>query len=294
MLEDLNRQFGRADLHFVGGPNGIAIAELANAHGAARVALYGGHVLSYTPRGGSDALFLSQRAVYVPGKAIRGGVPVCWPWFGPHPSDPSLPAHGFARTSTWEVRASDSDAGATRLTMGLRDDAATRAIWPHRFDLTLVVTLGAALDLALTAHNRGEEPFVLSAALHSYLAVGAIERTAVIGLSGTTYIDQIDGDRRKTQAGDITFAGEVDRIYLSDAAATIEDRAAARQIQIGKRGSGATVVWNPWLDKARRLTDLGEDAYPQFVCVETANAGDDLIDVAPGASHTLATTIAVR
>lgn len=280
-------------LRFAEGPGGLPHALITAGDYTAEVALQGAHVLGYGRAGAPPVLWLSRHAVFARGKAVRGGIPVCWPWFGPHPSDPTKPAHGFARVSMWAALASADHGDAVALTMRLVDNEATRALWPHPFALDLTVRVGPRLDVALTAHNTGETPFVVGGALHSYFAVGAVTEAAIMGLEGASYLDQLTGQTH-TQAGPVTFAAEVDRIYADvGPACTIDDPALGRAIRVAKGGSATTVVWNPWVEKARRLADFGDDEYRAMLCVETANAGDDRVVVAAGASHTLRAIIEV-
>lgn len=272
----------------VEGSGGFREAYLQNADGAVRISEHGAHVLAYTPAGQHPLLWVSKEAVFRPGKAIRGGIPICWPWFGDHPTDPEKPAHGFARISEWEFGDVTDDSATLRLT----DSDATRALWPHPFELQLAVTLGETLTVALTAHNRGDEPVTCTGALHSYFAVSKISNARVRGLQGCEYIDSIDNDTQKTQRGPISVSQEVDRIYIdTDAATVIRDAGLSREITIAKRGSRSTVVWNPWIEKAARMADFGNDEYERMLCIETANAANDVIEILPGKSHTLAAEI---
>lgn len=291
-LDALNGQFGIAGaLEFVAGPGGMPHARLRAGDATAEVAVHGGHVLTYSRGEGPPLLWVSRQAIYQAGKAVRGGIPVCWPWFGPHPDDPARPAHGFARTQIWQVLGGGSGPAGAWLRLGLGDSPATMALWPHPFALELTVTVGPALELALAAHNPGPAPFVYTGALHSYFSVGDVTRVAITGLEGARYLDQLTG-ATLTQAGPVTVAGEVDRIYQeTTAACVIDDPALGRRITVAKAGSRSTVVWNPWVEKARRLADFGDDEYPEMLCVETANAPGDSVELAPGASHTLRATI---
>lgn len=280
-------------LEFVGGPGGAPHARMRAGASAAALTLHGGHVLSYGRDGAPPVLWLSREAVFAPGKAIRGGVPVCWPWFGPHPDDPGKPAHGFVRTRPWAALASGRAGEAVWLRLGIGDDAETLALWPHPFALELTVTLGDSLDLALTMRNTGAAPLTCGGALHSYFGVGAVTQARIIGLEGASYLDQLTG-REERQAGPVTVGAEVDRVYRDPGpACAIEDPALGRRITVTKAGSGTTVVWNPWVEKSRRLADFADDEYPGMLCVETALARDDRVTLAPGAAHTLRATIAV-
>ena len=285
-------------LRLVEGAGGLPMLDVCNAHATARLSVYGAQVLAFRPTGAAaDLLFLSERAAYQPGKAIRGGVPVCWPWFGPDPQGLGRPAHGLARTRLWTLRhAAALPCDETQIVMGLSDSAETRALWPHAFDLSLTVTVGATLKLALSTHNAGDTTFAITQALHSYFSVGDIAQTRVSGLDGRRYIDRAQGagGAQKIQCGDITLPGEVDRIYAeAPAELCIEDGAGQRRIRISTEGSRTAVVWNPGAILAAGMPDLPDDAYRRFVCVETANVGDEVITLAPGARHTLVAEIAL-
>lgn len=296
-LEDLNATHALANhLTFISGPGGLPILQVRNAHAEALVSLYGAQVLSYRPVGaGAEVLFLSERASFEAGKAIRGGVPVCWPWFGPDPQGLGRPNHGFARTRLWSVLSTcATPAGETQATLGLRDTPDTRALWPHAFELTLQITVGTTLRLALTTRNTGDAPFQITQALHSYFAVGDIARTAVTGLDGCSYIDNATGagGAVKRQTGAVHIATEVDRIYTGvPAALTIVDDALQRRTRLSAQGSRTAVVWNPWISIAAGMTDLKDDAYLRFVCVETANAADEVVTVPPGGEHGMAVEV---
>ncbi len=290
----LDKHFGiPGQISFAAGPGGLTVAELRNPFATAQIALHGGHVLSYQPAGQAPVLWVSSHSRYEPGTAIRGGIPVCWPWFADHPSDATKPAHGLARTATWEVVQALTNAwGAGQLRLRLEPNAATRALWPFSFRLELVVTVGAVLEVELMAGNTGHEPFRCTAALHSYFAVRDATQVRVRGLEGRRYIDKVDGGRTKVQEGAVTISGEVDRVYLdSDGACAIEDPVAGRRIEIAKSGSRSTVVWNPGPEKARRMRDFGDEEYRETVCVETANVGEDIVTIAPGGEHRLRAAI---
>jgi D-hexose-6-phosphate mutarotase len=296
-LQALNEQFGVANkLHFMTGAGNLVFAHISNDYATATVAIQGGHVLSYQPHGGQPVLWVSELSNYSPGKAIRGGIPICWPWFGPHPTGSSLPAHGFARTAAWSVVSSETGRdGATQLRLELVDNEQTRAVWPHAFRLTIEISVGRALQVDLISHNSGNEPFTYGGALHSYFHVSDISNISISGLDGTTFIDQLQGNERHVQRGQITFSGEVDCIYQgTDATCTINDSGLQRRVLIAKNGSNSTVVWNPWIAKAQRMTDFGDDEYRGMVCVETSNAADDVVTVAPGDNHLLRAIISVE
>ena len=293
-LEKLNREFGiRNHLTFNIGPGGFVIAKMQNPLGEATVALHGGHVLSFRPRGHAPVLWLSRHSHFQPGKAVRGGIPVCWPWFADHPSDTAKPAHGFVRTAGWSVSASETLADeSTRLKLSLADNAETLKLWPHRFRLVIDITVSDVLGVKLIATNTDSEPFICGGALHSYFNISAIAKIMIKGLEGCAYLDKVEQGRRQLQKGAIVIKRETDRVYLDTAGACIiEDSGLDRQIVIAKNGSRTTVVWNPWIAKAGAMKDFGDDEYIGMVCVETAKADTDVVSLAPGKTHTLETLI---
>jgi glucose-6-phosphate 1-epimerase len=292
-ISALNEQFAIGEhIAFVEGPGGLPLAEIRNHDGEAVVALQGAHVVTYQPRGQAPVLFLSRGAVYRAGKAIRGGIPVCWPWFAQHPADPSKPMHGFARTAMWQVSATGVIEDATELRLALVDSDDTLALWPHAFALELAVTVGARLQVELIARNTGAEPFTCGGALHSYFHTGDVRDIAIHGLDGCTYIDKVDGGGQKTQRGPITIDAETDRIYLDTIAdCVIDDPNLGRRIRVAKSGSHTTVVWNPWVERAAQIADFSPEEYLSMICVETTNAAEDTIVVPPGGEHRLLATI---
>ncbi len=296
-LEKLNDEYGiREQLVFTDGPGGLITAEISNPHGEATIALHGGHILSFRPSGQEPVLWLSRNSHFTPGKAIRGGIPVCWPWFGDHPTDTDKPAHGFVRTAVWSVSESEKLADErTRLKLSIADGDETLKLWPHRFRLELDCTVSDVLTTKLIATNTGSKPFTCGGALHSYFNISAVPNILIKGLEGCAYKDKVDQYRRKVQDGPVSIKRETDRIYLdTEADCIIEDRGMQRKIGISKNGSRTTVVWNPWIDKAQKMADFGDDEYNGMVCVETANADTDVITLAPGHTHILESVIRVE
>ncbi|CAA9317002.1 MAG: hypothetical protein AVDCRST_MAG11-1811 [uncultured Gemmatimonadaceae bacterium] len=265
------------------GRGGLRRLVLTAADGArAEVYQHGAHVTSWVPAGGDEQLFVSSRSEYRAGAAIRGGVPVIFPQFGPGP----LSRHGFARTAHWEVAAAGAgEGGSARATLALRDSPATRALWPAAFDAELTVEVGGRwLAITFGVRNTGTDPLRFTAALHSYLAVGDLAGAAVGGLRGVRYRDQAAGGRETVDdAPAVRFAGEVDRLYLAPPAELRlrDEGTPPRTVAIRGEGFPDAVVWNPGADKAHALPDLG-DEYRRMVCVEAAAAGDAVV-VAPGA-----------
>lgn len=275
-------------------PLGGPVLRLAAKDSTAEVALQGAQVLSWQPNGHAPVIWLSPKERLGTGKPVRGGTPVCWPWFANHPSDATKPAHGFVRTRQWACDGVETSAAGVRVFLSTSTTDADRSLWPHAASVQLVVTLGETLRLELTTRNKGTAPLTLTQALHTYFAVGDIAEVTVEGFDSQSYVDKLDDNARKSQSGDIAFTAEVDRIYDEHAgAAVIVDRGLKRRIEITKSGSRSTVVWNPWSGKAARMGDMGPDGWRRMVCVETCNAGNDTVLLAPGGVHAVAATYRV-
>ena len=276
-----------------GGLTRLAITSpLAEAH----IYLHGGHVTHFQPRGQSPVLFLSARSFFESGKPIRGGVPVCFPWFAAHATRPEAPAHGFARTMPWEVESLSVDGDQTILAvLRLAANDETRAHWPHDFVLRHHIVIGRHLTMMLEVENTSREPFTCEAALHTYLAVADARAAAVTGLENAAYRDKTDGLKTKTQPAEpIRFAGETDRIFENTrAACALDDPAGTRRITVEKSGSATTIVWNPWIEKAAAMQDFGDDEWPRMACIETANAAANAMTLAPGAKHAMRAVISI-
>lgn len=291
-LDTLKRNFASADfLSFSEtAPDFIAI-QVKTAFSTASIALQGAHVMSWQPLRQKPVIWLSPQAKFAPGKSIRGGVPLCWPWFGPHQSEAGYPGHGFARTIPWTLHdARKLPDGRVRLEFAPVLDTTTRAQWPHASTVKATITIGQELVIGLATTNTGTVPFQIGQALHTYFAVGDIKQTQIAGLAGCTYIDKVAGGKPKKQKGAVTFAGEMDRVYLgTQGCCGIIDPVWQRTILITSTGSRSTVVWNPGAAKAAKLGDFGkirgQKGENTMVCVETANAVDDVITLAPGATH---------
>lgn len=292
-IDTLNTGYGIAgELRFEEGPGGLARARIGNRRARASIVLQGAHLVDWTPATEEPVIWLSGDARFQPGKAIRGGVPVCWPWFGPREGDPDAPAHGFARTSLWSVVSSGTTSGGdTQLALELRAEEANRAIWPYDAVAEIRFTVGDTLRIELLTRNTGDGSVTIGDALHTYFAVGDVRQIALRGLEGREYIDKLDRDSRKEQSGPVIFGGETDRIYLDTPDdVRIEDPSEGRVIRIAKTGSRSTVVWNPWIDKSLRMGDMGEEGWLGMVCVESTNAADDVVTLAPGDEHRLTVT----
>ncbi len=291
-VQQLNAQFGiDRQLAFREDVSGLIVAEINNPQATASLCLQGAHLMAWQPKSqSSPVIWLSRDAKLAAGKSIRGGVPVCWPWFGAHASESGFPAHGYARTSPWQVVESGNEPnGATRLTLRLTENEKTRAQWPYSCSLDLTVIIGEMLRMELSTKNTGESDFTISEAMHTYFKISDIGAVRVTGLAGCDYWDKVGGSTLKRQDGIIRFAGETDRVYINSAAeCAIEDDGLKRRIRVSKSGSLSTVVWTPWTEKAERMGDLGQpDGWREMLCVESSNAFDNMVQVAPGTKHTL-------
>ncbi len=274
------------------GPGNLPMLRLKNRFGEARVSLQGAQVLDYTPAGQQPLLWLSRSSRFASGAAIRGGIPICWPWFGDHPENASLPAHGFARTSLWQLTSSAANSERSEVTLTLKDSEATRRLWPFAFGLRLEVVLEQTLRLTLTTHNRDSQPFVVSEALHSYLHVGDSATLCVTGLDNSRYLDKLAALAEGEQQGMLIPAPPLDRVFLdSEGSIQVDDTGLQRRILVSKQGSRSTVIWNPGQEKARSLADFDDQGYRKMLCVEAANALSNRLSVPPGGSHSLSTTL---
>ncbi|MDI9627453.1 MAG: D-hexose-6-phosphate mutarotase [Acidobacteriota bacterium] len=256
----------------------------------------GAHVAEWTPAGASPVLWMSQSSVFEPGQAIRGGIPIVWPWFGAGADNDKSPAHGFARLSQWHLRRAEvSPSGVATLLFGLegREEPAPAASgMPDDYTLKLQVSMGEALTVQFMV-TAGASELRFEEGLHSYFAVGDIKKTRVEGLEGAAYSDRLTG-RTHTQSGAVSFTGETDRVYESAGSARIVDEAWGRTILVEKVGSSQSVVWNPWINKAAAMPDFGDDEWPSMVCVEAVNTREQSIVVPAGGTHLLSQTISLR
>jgi len=293
-IDELNQRFALVEskyrLCFKSGKGGIPVIEIENEQAKALISCQGAHLLSWIPKGQDEVLWVSGQARFAEGISIRGGIPICWPWFGAHSENASFPAHGFARTVFWEVSASRQlDSGETQIIFRLNTeqlDEVIRKMWPTLTTAQYTLTIGLSLKLELTTFNNGAEDIIIGEALHTYFNVGDVSSTLVAGLDGKEYLDKPDDFKRKKQSGDIGINEEVDRVYVKTTDELVIDN-QRRKIIISKQGSNTTTVWNPWKQVAEKMGDLGDEGYLKMLCVESGNAADDVITIAPGESHTL-------
>jgi len=245
----------------------------------AHIYQHGAHVAHFQPRGQKPVLFMSAKSWFEPDKPIRGGVPICFPWFGPA----KTPAHGLARLRDWKIE--QTTANSMLFSLGLPP-----------FEAKFNVVVGSALRMTLEVRNTGTQPEQFEEALHTYLAVGDIRQVTVTGLENTDYLDNLTGLSRKNQGPEpIHFTGETDRVYLDTrATCVVNDPVLKRRLIIEKKGSDDTVVWNPWVAKAKAMPDFGDDEWPFMLCIETANCKQHAVTLAPGATHTMEAVVRVE
>jgi glucose-6-phosphate 1-epimerase len=294
-VAELTEQFGIPGVLAFDEPHpGLIRARVTAPACTAELFLYGAHLTAWQPSGAEPVIFLSPNSHFEHGKAIRGGIPIVFPWFAARSAEitggrTDGPSHGFARITDWQLQFAAVTGDDVRLALSLAPDDNTRALGFDHFRAALEFTLGRTLTVRMTVANESSEPLTYEQAFHTYFHVGDIRQTVVHGLEDTVYIDKPDNFMRKRQGSEpITFSGEVDRPYLNTAApVTIDDPALHRKIVVSKGGSDTTVVWNPGDALAARTADIGVEAARKYVCVETANAADNRVTLAPRSAHVM-------
>ena len=296
-IDNLNQNFSLEDknnqLNFKMGAGDIPVIEIKNELASAVISLQGAHVLSWVPAGEKDMIWVSDDASFAVGKSVRGGIPICWPWFGAHETNNDFPAHGFARTVLWKVIATQQlETGETQVvfkldTQELNDKQQT--MWSQATIAEYRITIGKKLSLELITTNNSDQSITIGQALHTYFSVDDVSKTTLSGLDGKEYLDKTTSFSRKTQVGDVTVNKEVDRIYLNTPDTLMIDD-TKRKIVISKQGSLSTVVWNPWQEVANKMGDLGKNGYLKMLCVESANAAEDTVSLQPNETHALHVT----
>jgi glucose-6-phosphate 1-epimerase len=294
-IADLNRRFGIPGIaQIVEGNGGLPKVQVTSPDATGDIYLHGAHVTSWVPRSAEEALFLSSQSRWQAGHAIRGGAPICFPWFANKADDPAAPAHGFVRTKAWQLESIECDADAVTVMLSTQSDQSTIKWWPFDFRLIHRATFGAQLRQELVLTNTGASRLRFEEALHAYFNVGQTENVRLNGLDGVSYLDKTDSNREKTQSGAIAIASETDRVYLNTRQPVeIEDETFRRRLVVAKENSLTTVVWNPWVQKAKAMSDFGETEWTRMVCVETCNVAAFAVDVAPGQQHRMASIVKV-
>lgn len=287
-LQDLTQQFALDNaLFFEEHPSGLLIGRVQTSHCDAQFFLQGAHVTHFHPFiTTKPLLFLSEVAVFEPARPIRGGIPICFPWFSTHPTDPTLPAHGWARTSLWQVVSTSNSSECVKVVLKLEQDD-----WHLEYDLEFGTNLQASLTITnLALHSRSCE-----LALHTYFDVGSIHQVQVSGdLSLLPYLDQLTSTEHLPVSTPIGFQSEVDRIYQGSAPTIqLHDQAHQRTIVLQSHNSNSTIVWNPWIAKSIRMPDFGDLEYLKMCCIETANVRQNQLTLSPNSQHTTTFKITV-
>jgi D-hexose-6-phosphate mutarotase len=292
---DLHRRFGIAGLaEVVPDLGGFPVVRITTPRSTGAIHLHGAQVTSWKPAGAEEVIFLSTRAKWAEGQAIRGGIPICFPWFRAKADNPDAPAHGVVRTKIWALDSIEHHDGDIAVNMSTESESSTQRWWPADFRLLLRGTFGSNLKLGLTVTNTGSSKFRFEEALHTYHAVGDVRKASIRGLNGATYLDNTDGNREKKQQGDVRIISATDSAYLNTQdELELLDPALKRCIHVAKQNSRTTVIWNPWDEAAKKMPDMGEDAWQKMLCCEAANILTDAVELAPAESHTVAVTISV-
>ena len=295
-IDALNRRCGLDGIaQIVPGNGGLLKVQITSPAATAEIYLHGAQVTAWKPTGADEVIFVSGKSHWEDGKAIRGGVPICFPWFRAKADDPHAPTHGVVRTKQWRLDSIISEAdGTVVIICSTESDESTRRWWPHEFRLTHRVTVGSTLKMELTASNTGSVPLRFEEALHTYFRVGQAESVHVRGLDGVAYLDNTDSNRAKVQSGDVVFTTATDNAYLkTQTPLELVDPNLGRAVRTEKLGSTTTVVWNPWEQGAASLADLGDEEWRAMACVEASNIMDSAIDLGPGEEHTMCATLSI-
>ncbi|HVR85641.1 MAG TPA: D-hexose-6-phosphate mutarotase, partial [Planctomycetota bacterium] len=287
-MSDLQRRFGVPGVVKIDeGRGSLPRVAVTSDLASAEIYFHGAHLTAFQPRGARPVLFLSAESHFDADKPIRGGVPVIFPWFGPRVGSPDSPAHGFARIRAWELESCTLQAdGAVHVSFILASDEDTLRLWPHSFGLRLIFTIGRSLKIEMEVRGEGP-PFTFEEAFHTYLLVGDVRQVSVDGLQNNEYIDKMDSFKRKTQAPEaVQISAETDRVYLNTrSTCVVRDPVLERTLLVEKENSSSTVLWNPWIHKARSMPDFGDEEWPSMICVETANVGDGAVRLEAAQTH---------
>ena len=289
-IEELNQKFGIEKLsYFDVGKGGLTRLIITAPGGEAHVYLLGAHVIHFVPAGQKPVFFVGSKPFFEVGKAIRGGIPVVFPWFGPRDGDKSA-MHGVVRTRPWSVQEISRGGDNVKAIFAIASSVETRAIWKFDFALRFIVTVGKELTMDLEAKNTASVDHRFEEMLHTYLAVGDVRRCTVSGLTGSHFTDKNNLGPEKRLDGDnpLAFKGPTDRVYLNTTAGcTLNDPTLGRKIVVEKTNSHSTVVWNPWSDRIGSFPDMTTDDWPKFACIESCNVWDNAITLKPGGTHSM-------
>lgn len=303
-MQSLYANYGELEGITIECQNELLAIGIQNTAAKAEIFLQGAQISQYQRHNEEPVLWLSKACVYQNGSPLRGGIPICWPWFGDINKNPqavqspftedklkTLSAHGFIRERNWEVNAIQTPTdNITIIELRYQIFAEQEPLWPFATDLIYRIEIGEQLKASLTIKNLDSMPFNYSCALHSYFAIDHINHARIKGFDQSDYIDTLADWSQYIQKGDILFNNEVDRIYQSapEAIQLIDNN---REIHIKSTGSNSTVIWNPWVDKAKRLSQFNAEDYQKMLCIETANIMDDVVYLEPSEAHSLTVII---
>jgi glucose-6-phosphate 1-epimerase len=296
MFSDLNHRFGVVGVAEVcEGKGELPRVKISHPRVEGEMYLHGAHVTSWKPAGNDEVLFVSSKSRWQNEQAIRGGIPICFPWFRGKAGDSHAPAHGFVRTKLWQVESIVEGESGITVTMFTESDEQTRRLWPGEFRLTHRVTFGAKLSLELTCINTGTAPVQFEEALHTYNRVATVQEVRLQGLDGVQFLDNTDANKQKTQRGDVMIASQTDNAYIDTGnEVDLIDPMLQRRIRLTKTNSRNTVVWNPWRDGGEKMHDLGDGEWSQFLCVEASNIRDAAVTLLPGQEHKITAVISIE
>ncbi len=286
-IDELDEKYSiEGEVGFAELENDLVYVTVSNKYADADICLYGAHVTSFRPQNQMDILWMSPESSFEVGKPIRGGIPVCFPWFGPHKTDPEKPQHGFGRLMYWDVVSTETNAiGETVIKLQLCSSAETKLYWEYDFCAEMTFVVGRTLTSTLKVTNTSSEPFEYSCALHSYFGLSAIDNISLEGLKGITYLNQLSGEFDIQDEELLTIDKATTRHYMkTESQVVIHDPIFHRKINVAKSGSQVTTVWNPWDETCAQISDLPDDAYETFICVEATNAFDYPIHLKAGES----------
>lgn len=296
MVLELDRRFGIPGVARVREGNGaMPRVQVNSSLCEAEIYLHGAQVISWKPAGSDEVLFLSSKSRWADGQAIRGGIPICFPWFRAKANDPQAPAHGFVRTKTWQLESILKEDDAVTVSLFTESDDDTRRWWPGEFRLVHRATFGSQLKLELVCTNTGTTPLRFEEALHTYNRVADVQHVRLHGLDTVSFLDNTDSNKEKAQRGDVAIASQTDSAYLNTRnTVELSDPKTRRRIRLAKANSLTTVVWNPWREKASELRDLADGEWTQFLCVEASNILDATVHLEPRQEHRMTAVLSVE
>jgi D-hexose-6-phosphate mutarotase len=291
---DLKTHLIPGSLYLDESENGLKKIVIDNDCTEAEIYLHGANLTHFQPKGEAPVIFNAKESQMSVSKTVHAGIPICWPWFGAHPTESNRPQHGFARDMLWQLKSAKLlQTKAAEVVLSLKENAQSLALWPYSFELELTFTIGNTLSVALKTTNTSATPFTFTQALHTYFAVGDIAKVEVRGLEETPFVDYADAKKEKFEAGSLHIDRMINRVYLStETACLIADPNLERTIVVEKAGSRSTTVWNPWT--ASGIHDLPGDTYKKFLCIETTNALQDARTLQPGQSHLIVQNVSIK